>query len=412
MKKEEFYKDAIPDSKGPLEGIRVLEATTHGAGPWAGTVLVDLGAESIKVDMPGVGDIIRSIPPFVENKEDLERGMLYLSINRNKKGITLNLKVPAGQEIFRELAKKMDIVIQNFKPGTMDKWNLGYKDIKKVKPDIIYTSISAYGQFGPYSHKAGADPTGQAVGGFMSVTGFPENPPTRAGFAIADNLAGWQGAFGSMAALHYKNKTGKGQHVDISLVDSVLYISEIAIMGANAGYKWQRFGNRYFYGAPGNAYKCKDGYVFFSAIDVSHWIKFCKIIEREDLIDDPRTNTANSRFENVDFVDEVINEWMKEKNVDEVVGACEEAQLIVAPVLNFDQIIKNEHILDRDMVAEVKHPVAGKLRIYGTSPKFSLTSTRVRTAAPTLGQHNEEVYGGLLGYSKNKVAELKEKKVI
>lgn len=413
MKKEEFYQEAYSNTVGPLEGVRILEATTTGAGPFAGTLLVDQGAECIKCDLPITGDILRHVPPFVKSTDPLEASCFHLSINRNKKCITLDFKMPEGKEIFKELAKKVDIIIENFKPGTMDEWGLGYKDVKKVKPDIIYTSVSGFGQYGPLHHKPGYDPVGQAMGGLMSVTGYPNSPPTRTGNAVADNTTGWLGAFGSLAALYYRMRTGKGQHVDACLLDSILYMSDIGIIGAaNANYVWKRRGSRHPVGAPCNTYECQDDYVLIAAVLERHWLRLCKAIGREDLIDDPRTNTPAGRAENVDFVDEVINQWTKNKKVAEVIELFDEAGLVASPILSFQQIIKNEHIREREMVVDIEHPTAGTLTIYGTTPKFSLTPGRVRSPAPRLGEHCEEIYGGLLGYSKEKIAELKAKRVI
>ncbi|MBI2876482.1 MAG: CoA transferase, partial [Candidatus Tectomicrobia bacterium] len=197
MRKEEFYRDAIPGSQGPLEGLRVLEATNYAAGPFAGTLLADLGAESIKIDVPGTGDFLRLTPPYVPSSSELDRSCYHLSINRNKKNITLSLRHPEGQELFRQLARHTDVIIENFKPGTMDRWGLGYRDIAKIKPDIVYTSISGFGQYGPLHHKPGYDSIGQAMGGLMSINGYPDTPPTRTGNAMIDNITGWQGAFGT-----------------------------------------------------------------------------------------------------------------------------------------------------------------------------------------------------------------------
>lgn len=413
MKKEEFYKESIPGSVGPLEGIKILEGTHNAAGPIAGMVLADLGAESIKIDQPGIGDIERYIPPFVNSESELDRSILYLTFNRNKKNITLNLRLHEGQEIFKQLAKHVDIVIENYKPGTMNKWGLGYEDIKKVKPDIIYTSLSGFGQFGPNSHRPSYDAVAQAMGGLMNVTGYPDGPPTRAGYGLGDDLAGWQSALASIAALVYRMKTGKGQHVDISQQDTILYCSDFGIMAtANANYLWQRMGSTVSVIAPYNTYKCKDDYVFIAVTLDRDWGKLCQIMGREDLIDDPRTKTIDDRVKNLALVDESVNDWTKDRTVAEVVKILDGAQIVVAPILNFHQILEDEHIGEREMVAEVKHPAAGRLKLQGVASKFSLTPAKVRAPAPMLGQHNDEIYGTLLGLSMAKIAELRERGVI
>lgn len=413
MKKEEFYREAISDCKGALEGLRVLETTTALAGPIAGTILGDMGAEVIKIDPPGIGEMARHIPPFVKGGPEVENAGLYLSIHRNKKNITLDLKSPKGQEIYRAIAQKMDIVVENFKPGTLEKWGLGYQDIKHINPSIIYVSISGFGQYGPLHYKPGYDHIGQAMGGLMSITGYPDGPPTRTGNGMADNITGWMGVIGALSALHYRNQTGKGQHVDSSILDAILYTSDMGIVGAaNADFYWPRSGSRHPTGAPANAYSCRDDYVVLVAALDSHWAKLCRLMGREDLIDDPRTNTVGLRAKNVDFIDEVVGAWTGGRTVNEVVKALDELQIVVAPVLSFSQILENEHIRERGMVVEVDHPAAGRLKIYGVGPKLSLTPGKVRAPAPMLGQHNIEVYGTLLSYSKDRITELEQEGVI
>jgi len=415
MKKEEFFKEALPDSIGPLEGIKVLEATHYGAGPIIGTLLGDLGAEVIKCDPPQ-GDMVRKMPPFVTSELDKEgESAAYLCFNRNKKNITLNLQKPEGQEIFKELVRRLeiDVVVENYKAGTMEKWNLGYQDIRKVKPDIIYTSNTGYGQFGPYSYKPGYDTVGQALGGLMHITGYPDGPPTRTGNAMSDNISAWLGAFATVCALLYRNRTGKGQHIDISQVDTILYTSEIGILGAAKGiFHWNRIGSGHPLAVVCDQYLCKDGYVYIIVISESHWARFCKILGREDLIHDSRTRTVADRVKNRKFVDEVVSNYVKDKTVAEVVETLDKENLVAMPIYNFEQIIRDRHILERDMVVEVDHPTLGKLPIYGVAPKFSLTPGKIRLPAPKLGQHNEEIYGKVLGYDRAKLQSLKERGVI
>lgn len=413
MRKEEFYQDSIPTSIGPLEGIKVLEATTSGAGPWAGNVLADLGAEVIKIDQPGWGDLSRHVPPFIPGKQELEAATGYLSIHRNKKAITLAMNKPEGQEAFRDLATRMDVIIENFKPGTMEKWGLGYKEIKNINPGIIYTSVSGFGQYGPYHTRPGYDPVGQAMGGLMYITGEADGPPLRTGNAMADNITGWLGALATLAAIIYRNKTGKGQHVDVNLLDTILYTSGKGIVAAaNADYIWQRDGSRYPGAAPCDTYACKDGYVFMVAGLESHWQRLCRVMGREDLLIDQRLQTIGGRSKHVGVVDQAIKDWVKDQTVAEVVDKLVEAQLVVAPVLNYKQILENIHILEREMVVEVDHPVVGRIKIYGIGPKFSLTPGNIRSPAPLMGQHNPAIYQGLLHYSQDKIDQLKERGII
>jgi crotonobetainyl-CoA:carnitine CoA-transferase CaiB-like acyl-CoA transferase len=414
MKKEEFYGESSGNSLGPLEGIKVLEATTSHAGPVAGKILADLGAEVIKIEMPEKGDILRNLGPFLPScPEKIESSTYFQSLNRNKKGITLRLSLPLGKEVFLNLAQKVDIIIENYKPGTMERWGVGYPQVKKINPDIIYVSIAGRGQWGPQHAKPSYDAVGQATGGLMHVTGNKDDPPTRAGFGLGDDLAGWKAAFGGLSALIYRQQTRKGQHVDVSQQDAMLYAGEIGIMAAaNAGYFWQRMGSGTPMASPYDSYKCQDDYVFVAIVLDAHWERFCKIIGREDLIADPRTSSIASRAQNKEFVDGIVGEWTKYKKVAEVIEILERAQLIVAPIHNFKQVAQDKHLIEREMVTEVEHPLSGPLSIYGVAPKFSITPGKVRRPAPMLGQHNHEIYQGLLDYSEEKIANLKEENVI
>ncbi|MGK2941029.1 MAG: CaiB/BaiF CoA transferase family protein [Immundisolibacter sp.] len=398
MEHKDFYRDARPDGAGPLAGLRVLEATNYGAGPFCGMVLADFGAESIKVEAPA-GDPIRVLSPFVGGQAGTEHSVWYLSINRNKKGITLDLRQPRGQALFRRLAARADIVVENYTPGAMASWGLGYADLAALKPDLIYVSVSGFGQFGPLSQRKGFDPVAQAMSGLMSVTGEPDGRPLRAGFAFADDLSGWLGAMGAMAALLHRNATGEGQHVDSSLVDSLIYASDMGVMAAaNAGHIWQRQGAGAEGAAPLNSYRTEDGrHVFIHGVFDKAWAALCAAMERGDLITDPRTATVGARGEHKTLVDEVVASYAASHSVEEIVERAERSGFVASPILDFAQVGQEPHFRQRASVAEVDHPVHGALTLQGVSPKFSRTPAGVRHAAPTLGQHNAEIYGSLLG---------------
>lgn len=413
MKKEEFYREAMANSRGPLEGIRVLEASTSGAGPWAGTLLTDMGADTLKIDQPKVGDISRHIPPFVDSEDPINTSCFYLSINRGKKNLTLELKEPEGQEIFRELARRSDIVIENYKPGTMDRWGIGYEDVRKVKPDIIYTSVSGFGQYGPWSDRPSYNPVGEAWGGIMHVTGHPDGPPTQSGNAMCDNISGWLAAYATLAALFHRQRTGEGQHVDVSQVDTMLYTSGLGIISAaNTDFQWSRRGNRSDLVSPANTYLCRDGYVYICVLRDAHWIKFCRAIEREDLSQDPRLQTVGNRAAQGQLIDQAVEAWTAERSVDEVVALLSDAGIVVTAIPDFHQIIRTEHILERDMVVEVEHPAAGPVKLYGVGPKLSRTPGRVQGPAPLLGEHTDEVLRGWLGFGDDKIRSLRGKGIV
>jgi crotonobetainyl-CoA:carnitine CoA-transferase CaiB-like acyl-CoA transferase len=417
MKKEDFFKDALKESKGPLAGIKILEATQTQAGPFAGKVLVDLGAESIKIEQPGFGEIGHYIFPIKKGPNG-EESYFYNAFNAGKKSITLDMKKPEGQEIFRDLAKHVDAIIQNFKPGTLDKWNCGYEDIKKVKPDIIYISISGYGQFGSKHSKPSYDAIAQASGGLMSVTGDPEGPPTRVGTGLADNLSGLNAVIGFLAALHYRNKTGQGQHIDVSQQDTVIYnTSDFGLGMARDGVIWPRMKDSAHPGAsPYKLFKTKEGEYMFLAVALdTHWKKLCQAMGRKDLIDDPRTKDIPSRATNREFVDQQVQEFISNytyEEIEEIFNKTPGPELVMTKVYNYAQLLEDDHLKERDMLLEVEHPKAGKITLNGVAPKFSLTGTSVKGPAPWMGQHNADIYMGLLGYSAEKLAQLKEKGVI
>ena len=399
MDKTEFYKDAL--THGPLAGIRVLEATNYGAGPICGMVLSDLGAESIKCEQPQGGDPIRSWPPYITGSDgsDLWSGVWGLTFNRGKRAVTLDLRKPEGQDLFRQLAAQADIVVENFTPGTMAKWGLGYADLKAVKADLIYVSISGFGQWGPLSGKRGLDPVGQAMGGVMAATGEADGPPLRVGLAIADNMSGWLGALGAVAALHYRRSSGRGQWVDSSLIDAMLSSSDVKLMGvANAGMTVRRSGNGTDLGAPLDIFACADGqYLFIHALYDHLWRRLCEAIERPDLQDDPRTRDWAARAANIPFVNQVLGEWTAARPLAQAQDSLDAAGVTCGPVLSFPQILATAHYREREGVVELNHPRYGPLSHYGFPTKFSRTPARPRAVAPALGQDNDAVYGELLG---------------
>lgn len=414
MNRDDFYREARPGSHGPLEGVRVLEATNYAAGPVCGMILCDLGAESIKCEVPGRGDPNRTMPPKIDERRDLESSTIFASLNRGKRSITLDFRQEEGQALFRRLAARADIVIENFAPGTMAAWGLGYEDLRAVKPDVIYVSLSGFGQWGPWAHRRGFDPVGQAMGGLMSITGEPDGRPLRAGPVIADDMSGWQGAIGALAALHHRSNTGEGQWVETSLTDAVLYASSYGVMAAaNADYVWRRMGNSLGIGAPVNSYRCADGrWLCVFAIMDGHWRALCRVMGRDELIDDERTADIHARTANAAFIDEVVGAWLAERSAEAAQAELDAAGVVSAPVLGFDEIVEVEHYRERETVVEVEHPEHGPLTHFGVAAKLSRTPGRIRAAAPRLGEHNEAVYCGELGLSAQELAALRERGVV
>lgn len=413
MTKNEFYKEANMASSGPLEGLVVLEACTTYAGPVAAAELADLGAEVIKCELPVTGDVCRLFGPRVPHAPEQDCGAPFLSINRNKKAITLNFHLPRGQEIFRQLARRADVVLQNFRPGALEKWGIGYEQVRAAKPDIVYVSISCLGQWGPLSHKVGYDTDAQAMGGIMSITGQADGPPTKTGHASIDYLTGVKAAQAALAALVRRLRTGEGQHIDVAMVDCALSVTEGGVMQAGmCGEVWQRKGNRHPASAPCNSFLCQDGYVMLAVAHDKQWASLCRVIGREELITDPRTATVAARKTHEPFVEQLVAEWASQRTRQEVVSVLNAESIAVSPVLDFGDIVKEEHFRERESVCEVDHPTAGALTHYGIAPKFSRTPARVRCAAPVLGQNNAEIYGEWLGYDEAMLEELRGEGVI
>lgn len=267
MEKSEFYANARTDLSGPLSGIRVLEVTTTWAGPMAGCILADLGADVIKLEHPD-GEVGRVVPPRLPHSE---LTVFNETVNRNKRNISLDLHQARGRELFLELCRSIDIVLENFKPGTLSSWGCGYSDVRQVKPDIIYVSVSGFGQFGPYSARPGYDPIAQNFTGWSSMNGPPEGGPTKAPTFLADDLGGINGAIGALAALQHRHHTGEGQHVDVALVDGLIFQSNGYLTSGALGIPNPRMGNQFAIAAPVNVYECKDGRVYGGVLLDSHW---------------------------------------------------------------------------------------------------------------------------------------------
>jgi len=385
-----------------LGDIRVVEFTRMLAGPFCGMLLADMGAEVIRIEMPNVGDESRSFAPFINGV-----GTCYLASNRNKKGITLNLKEPRGVDVFKRLVAISDVVVENNRPGTMDRYGIGYKALAEVNPGIILTSVSGFGQYGPYSQRVAYDLVAQAMGGLMSYTGYPDTPPTRTGNPMADFLGGLFGAVGTLSALHYRKRTGRGQHVDSAMLDAVIAVLENVVTNYKGlGEVIRRNGSRIRGNAPYNCYEAKDGYVVIGVSGDAVWPRLCTAMGREDLIAHPLYGTVPQRVKNVDSVDREVQAWTSTLPVGEIVALLEKAGVPCGPVYSVDQLVEDPHVREREMVIEADYPGVGPVALSGIVPKLSLTPGRVRTAPPTMGQHNNEVYGELLGMAAAEIQEL------
>jgi CoA:oxalate CoA-transferase len=393
----------------PLEGIVVLDLTRVLAGPFCTMVLSDLGAEIIKIEIPGTGDDSRAFGPFIGT-----RSLYFLSINRGKKSISLNLKHPQGKEILRELVKKADIIVENYRPGTMEKLGLGYEDLKAINPRIIYAASSGFGHTGPYSQRPAYDILAQAMGGIMSITGWAGSAPTRVGMSLGDITAALFTAIGINAALFQREKTGLGQKVDVSMLDSQVAILENALVRFQSEkHNPEPLGNRHPTITPFQAYQGIDDYFVVACGNDSLWQTFCVAINRPDLFEDARFATNKLRTENIVALNLILDKVFITRSAQEWLDLFEEVKLPCAPINSVDKVMQDEQVLARNMIVEVDDSIAGKVKIAGNPIKMtSIAEETTRGKVPEVGEHNAEVYAQFLGLSKADLEQLKQDGVI
>jgi CoA:oxalate CoA-transferase len=392
---------------GALEGTVVLDLSRVLAGPYCGMILADLGAEVIKIEAVGKGDDSREFPPMAGSESGY-----FMSLNRNKKSVTLNLKPARGKEVFKALARRADVVLENFRPGTMDKLGLGYSALREINPRLVYAAISGFGQYGPYSHKPAYDLIIQAMGGVMSLTAHPGGLPTRVGSSIGDITAGMYGAIGILAALRARETTGKGQLVDVSMLDCQVALLENAIARYWAAKEPPMpTGNRHPSITPFQAFPTRDYYVVCAAGNDKLWGKFCRAIGREDLAGDPRFKTNRLRTGNIEQLEAILFEVFRQKTTDQWIAVLEAADIPCGPIYTVDRVVSDPHVRAREMVLEIHHPVAGKQLTHGVPVKLSETPGGVRHPAPTLGQHTGEVLRQF-GFSPDEIKSLAREGII
>ncbi len=371
----------------PLEGVVVLDLSRVLAAPYTGMILADMGADVIKVERPGKGDDSRAYGPF-KNGESV----YYMSLNRGKRSMTLNMKSEEGKQILKDLVKQADVLVENFRGGTMDKLGLGYDVLKEINPRLIYSACTGFGMTGPYKHDPAYDVIVQGMGGIMSITGQEGGEPTKVGASIGDITAGIFSAVGIMIALYNREKTGKGQLVDVSMLDCQVAILENAIARyMNAGVSPKPIGNRHASITPFQSLKTKDGYVIVAVGNDTLWQKFCGLIERPDLAADPRFTTNPLRTENVKVLGEELNKTFQTKTMDEWLHILKEGGVPVGPINDVERVIKDPAVIAREMIVTTHHPIAGDVEMAGVPIKLSGTPGSVDAPAPTLGQHTREI---------------------
>ena len=393
-----------------LQDIVVLDLTRVLAGPYCTMMLADFGADVIKIEIPVKGDDTRGMGPFVNNSS-----LYYANVNRNKKSVTLNLKDPKGKELFLAMVKKADVVVENYRPGVMDKLGVGYDVLKEANDRIIYAAVSGFGSYGRNSARPGYDIIAQAYGGLMSITGEPDGDPLRVGTAIGDVLGGMNLTIGVLTALHARELSGKGQRVDVALVDSVISSLETGTQRYFASGKLpRRIGNRYASAYPYDSFKAKDGsFVIGCGNDKLFNLLCTRVLHREDLLTDPRFLNNALRCENHAALKVEIEKWSTTVTAEEAYDAINAAGVPASPINDLYQISHDPHVVeDRQMFIPVKHPVIGDMRVNGNPVKLLDMMPEVVTCAPALGQHNEEIYGHLLGLDKEQLEALAEDHVI
>ena len=392
-----------------LAGLLVLDLSEHISGPYCTKLLADYGAEVIKVEKPGRGDISRSIGPFVDNHPDPEKSGLFLFLNSNKKGITLNLESKEGAAIFEKLVKKADILVENFRPGVMASLGLAYAALAGVNLCLIMTSISYFGQDGPYRDRHGSDIVAQAMGGLMYLTGEPEREPLKLRGSQAEFQAGLNAAVAILVAVYFRDQTGEGQHIDVSVQEAVTSILEGTVATYSySGHVRNRMGSRYPLQCPSRVMRCKDGWIHVQA--GANWDHFATFLQVPELMQPHLTSIL--RYHHADEVERLIQPRLMTCGDEELFHSAQEWRIPFAMVLGIDELMPDPQYKARGFFQEIDHPVAGRLHYPGAPFRMSQTPQRIAQPAPLLGQHNEEVYKRWLGLSHNDLTKLEENGII
>ena len=401
---------------GPLDGIRVIDLGTRIGAPFAATLLADLGADVIKIEVPGQGDFMRTIGPFVDG-----HSLFWAVEGRNRRSVTLDLRQARGQEVLKRLVEHADVVVENFRPGTLEKWGLGYDALAVVNPGIILTRVSVYGQTGPYRHRPGLDRNGIALGGLMYITGYPDRPPVRPGVIVSDYLTGVFNAFSIVTALYERDRRAqesgaapRGQWVDLSLYESILRIMEHTLASYDRlGIVRERQGNRLSNSAPLDNWETKDGkYVCIIAAGDRLFPRFAKAMGREDLLDDPRFDTMTHRAEHGNEINDLVATWARRHTAAELQTILDAHDVPFGFAYSVADIFADPHVTFRGDIETVDDPTIGPVRMQGVYPRFSRTPGAIRSGAPKLGAHTDEVLGELLGLAPEEIAGLRRDGVV
>lgn len=403
----------VDGKEGPLQGVVVLDVTRVVAGPYCAMILADLGATVIKIEDPEAPDYTRTFPPMVQTAAEQESAF-FAQYNRNKKGITINFRVDQGKQLFKRLVQKADVVLENFRPGTMDRMGLGYEVLKQENPAIVYAGISGFGRTGPYSRRPAYDNSGQAAGGLWSMNGYPDQPPVRVGTIIGDLAASLYAVIGILAALREAETSGLGQVVDISQQDAVLSLTESAVVRYTVDNDVAKpLGNDHPFVRPYGQFPCKDGYVFFGGYTDKFWQLTCEIFGEPEAARNPCIDTMEKRFDpkvSETLIKPLIERWFSQYTRAELEEMVADT-VPLSGIKSIDEVVEDPHINARGMIVEL--PIAGNpTRIMGLPIKLSALADLPHRPAPKVGEHNEEVLTGVLSLSKSEIADLHAAKAI
>jgi crotonobetainyl-CoA:carnitine CoA-transferase CaiB-like acyl-CoA transferase len=401
----------MTEPSGPLKGLRVLDLTRVLAGPTCTQMLGDLGADIIKIERPGAGDDTRGFaPPFWPGTEE---SAYFLGVNRNKRSVTLDLAAPEGQAVIHRLLEHCDILVENFKVGALAKYGLGWEQLRPKHPRLIYCSITGFGQTGPYAPRPGYDALIQAMGGVMSLTGEPGGAPQKVGIPVADLFAGLYGCIGILAAVNHRHTTGEGQLVDIGMLDT--HVAWLANQGMNflaTGENPPRLGNQHPNISPYQEFPTKNGYIILAVGNDPTFERFCRAFGCAHLLEDERFSTNPKRVANRDLVTATLTPVMMSRTTDEWVEALEREKIGCGPINTLSQVFADPHVRARGMVARMAHASGAEISVIANPVKLSATPADLRSPPPVLGQHSEEVLGGLLGMGAADIAALRAKGVV
>lgn len=407
-------------AKGPLAGITVIDMTRVVAGPFAAQMLADLGADVIKIERRGKGEDLRSLgPPWVKNEtgEDTEQSTYFQTVNRNKRSVTLDFQTQEGADILRKLAAKADVLLENLRTGTLDKYGLGYEQLSKINPGLIYCSITGFGQNGPYSDRSGYDYLAQAMGGGMMITGHadgePGAGPMRVGVPIVDICAGYNSTIGILAALQHRDKTGEGQHVDIALLDSQIGILLNSFSSwLNSGQVLPRTGNDHPTAMPNGVFPVKDGQVLIATFNDREFAKLAEVLGHSEWGQDPRFMRSRDRHENRTVLAKLMAEALSHGTKREWMQRLNDAKVSCGPINTMADLEQDPQVAARNMIVELHHPVSGKVRVAGTPIHLSKTPAHIDRAPPLPGEHTAEVLHDVLGLSQAELDDLARREVI